>query len=182
MKITILYQNIIQILTRTNIHKINNIVSESTDNIFKQTSPEETTKRKQEYALIKINKLLKEKGTQNPDGSWDINGDVNIRNLGLTEIPVKFNKVSGYFDCSENNLISLKGAPNKIGGYFKCSDNNLTSLIGAPKEVGGNFYCYNNNVKFTIEDVKKYSNVKGKIYTWNYLKKTFSNLYPLKMQ
>ena len=40
----------------------------------------------------------------------------------------------------------------------------LISLEGAPKEVGGGFYCRNCKVKFSEEDVKNISNVKGKIF------------------
>ena len=31
-------------------------------------------------------------------------------------------------------------------GSFNCANNKLTSLEGAPREVGGSFYCYNNNL------------------------------------
>ena len=54
--------------------------------------------------------------------------------------------VTGYFDCSNNNLTSLEGAPKEVGGDFDCSDNKLISLEGAPKEVGGGFDCYDNPV------------------------------------
>ena len=168
------------------MNKFKEILTLLENDIFKPASPEDAIKRKQEYALIQINKILKEKGHQNSDGSWDINGDVDISRLGLTEIPVKFNKVSGYFVCSHNNLTSLKGAPevvgysfycshnnltslkgapNYVGGVFYCSNNKLTSLKGAPKEVEYNFYCYNNSVKFAKEDVLKHCNVKGSINT-----------------
>ena len=165
--------------------KFNETLKILEDNIFKPASPEEATERQQEYALIHINNILKEHGHQNPNGSWDVDGDVFIYNLGLTEIPVKFNKVNGHFSCSENKLKSLKGAPKEVGGSFYCSDNNLTSLTGAPKEVGGSFDCSHNNltsltgapkevggdfdcsynkVKFTKNDVKAHSIVNKFIY------------------
>jgi hypothetical protein len=49
--------------------------------------------------------------------------------------------VSGYFDCSNNKLTSLEGSPKIVYHSFSCYDNKLTSLEGAPKSVGGGFYC-----------------------------------------
>ena len=60
---------------------------------------------------------------------------------------MKFVKVSGYFDCSFNKLISLSGAPLSVGGYFSCSSNQLKSLSGAPLSVGGYFDCSFNQLK-----------------------------------
>ena len=74
-------------------------------------------------------------------------------------------KVGGTFYCSNcQSLKSLKGAPEKVGGTFDCSYcQSLISLEGAPKEVGRNFSCDKCKVKFTEDDVKKISNVKGEI-------------------
>ena len=74
-------------------------------------------------------------------------------------------KVGGGFYCSHcSKLESLKGAPKEVGGDFYCvSNQSLKSLEGAPKEVGGNFNCLNCKILFTNNDVKKVSNVKGKI-------------------
>ena len=74
-------------------------------------------------------------------------------------------KVGGKFDCSVcDSLKSLEGAPKEIGGSFDCSYcKSLTLLDGAPKKVGRNFSCDKCASQFTIEDVKKISNVKGKI-------------------
>jgi hypothetical protein len=82
--------------------------------------------------------------TINPDGSIDVNGDVNLWNRGLTELPLTFNKVTGWFDCGNNNLTSLKGSPRWIGGNFSCSRNELTSLEFSPDYVGDDFYCEGN--------------------------------------
>ena len=85
--------------------------------------------------------------TRNPeDGSIDYNGNVDLRNKNLTEIPFNFRYVLGDFFCSDNNLTSLKGAPRKVNGDFYCYDNDLTTLEGAPQRVGGYFDCGNNNL------------------------------------
>ena len=84
--------------------------------------------------------------TINPDGSIDVNGNVYLYNKELTELPLTFNKVSGYFTCSNNRLTSLKGCPRWVGGFFSCYRNKLTSLEFSPEYVGSNFYCYNNRL------------------------------------
>ncbi len=82
----------------------------------------------------------------NSDGYIDVDGSVYLYNMDLTEIPLKFNKVSGVFDCSDNLLTTLKGSPKEVGGDFNCSVNNLNSLEGSPKQVS-HFYCDNNQLK-----------------------------------
>jgi hypothetical protein len=107
--------------------------------------------------------------TINPDGSYDVIGNVilSMRNISqLSQLPIKFNKVSGNFDCSYNMLTSLDGSPKEVSGYFDCSYNSLTNLEGCPKSIRNlncsynklitfvgtpklllnNFYCDNNNI------------------------------------
>ena len=61
------------------------------------------------------------------DGFVNIDGSCTLISK-LSEIPIKFGKVSRHFDCSENGLTSLQGAPSSVGGGFDCSSNQLTSL------------------------------------------------------
>jgi hypothetical protein len=84
--------------------------------------------------------------TKNHDGSYDVTGNVNLRNQSLIKLPWKFNKVEGDFYCSFNKLTSLDGAPRTVEGGFSCHDNKLTSLDGAPQTVGGDFWCNNNKL------------------------------------
>ena len=49
----------------------------------------------------------------NPDGSIDVYGIVNLRNNNLTKLPLKFNKLNGYFDCRYNKLTTLEGSPER---------------------------------------------------------------------
>ena len=123
--------------------------------------------------------------TINPDLAIDVEGDVKLSYKNLIEFPdyIKFNYVSGDFDCYNNQLTSLKGCPTSVGGgfycsnnqltslegcptsvgrYFNCSGNRLTSLKGCPTKVGGDFYCWNNPGKFTKEDVLEVCKVKPK--------------------
>jgi hypothetical protein len=82
----------------------------------------------------------------NSDGSIDVNGGVNISNINLTKIPLKFGKVTGSFYCNGNLLKSLDGSPHQVGGEFDCKKNKLTSLEGCPKEVGAHFNCSYNQL------------------------------------
>jgi len=103
----------------------------------------------------------------NEDYSIDVDGDVRLYSQQLTSIPIKFNIVTGDFNCSfnhamtslegcpeyiggdficaHNRFISLKGSPKFVNGNCNCSCNKLISLEGCPKYVGGYFYCYSNN-------------------------------------
>jgi hypothetical protein len=99
-----------------------------------------------EYIESICNKFGIKNWTLNEDGSIDVDGDVNLQNKRLNKLPLKFRNVSGYFDCSYNNLISLEGCPESVSGHFFCFNNNLTSLEGSPKSVGGHFYCYYNDL------------------------------------
>lgn len=86
----------------------------------------------------------------NPDGTVDVDGDVDISDSGIKKIPLKFGSVSGNFDCSHNELNGLEGAPRYVGGNFWCHVNELMTLQGGPKEVGVGFYCYSNRL-ITLE-------------------------------
>ena len=79
--------------------------------------------------------------TINSDNSIDVNGGVLLSNMELDKLPLKFNKVTGYFDCSWNKLTTLEGSPKETGSSFDCRRNKLVTLDGCPDEIGGDFYC-----------------------------------------
>ena len=84
----------------------------------------------------------------NKDGLYEVSGDdrVNIINKNITSL------TNGMFIWTT------------VKESFICVNcNSLTSLNGAPKEVGRTFCCVDCGSKFTQEDVKKVSNVKGRI-------------------
>ncbi len=87
--------------------------------------------------------------TINPDGSIDVDGNVNLSYMGLTKIPIKFNKISGRFWCNNNKLTTLKGSPKEVGVYFECSNNKLTSLEHC-SNIKRSLYCSNNKLKNLI--------------------------------
>jgi hypothetical protein len=110
------------------------------------------------FDQTKIYEICKKYGiknyTINPDGSIDVDGNVNLDEFGLTKLPLKFNKVFGDFSCSDNKLTTLENSPNYVGGDFKCQGNKLTDLKNGPKEVRGVFNC-NYNRLTTLEGSTK---------------------------
>lgn len=92
--------------------------------------------------------------TINQDGSIDVNGDVWLYNMKLYKIPIKFNKVTGYFSCHSNFLTTLENCPNEIGKSFSCYSNRLTSLEGFPQKVGKYTHCCPN---FYLESINGYT-------------------------
>jgi Leucine-rich repeat (LRR) protein len=73
-------------------------------------------------------------------------GNFNCFNNKLTSLTGAPASVGGDFYCSSNQLTSLTGAPTSVTGYFYCFGNQLTSLTGAPTTVTGGFNCYNNQL------------------------------------
>jgi hypothetical protein len=92
-----------------------------------------------------------------------VGGDFSCYRNQLTSLEGAPQSVGGGFYCFFNQLTSLEGAPQSVGGNFECYNNQLSSLEGAPKSVGGNFDCEINKVKFTEDDVRSVSDVKGSI-------------------
>jgi hypothetical protein len=85
--------------------------------------------------------------TLNKDNSIDVEGNVVLSAaFKLTKMPVKFGKINGNFNCSENKLTSLKHGPITVTGDFSCVYNDLTSLEHCPTTILGSFYCYRNQL------------------------------------
>ena len=91
-----------------------------------------------------------------------ITGYFDCSNLGLKSLKGAPNIVNGDFYCDTNRLTSLKGAPQIVGGDFGCSNNQITSLEGAPQEVSGDFSCENNPNLYSLEGAPK--TVDGDFY------------------
>ena len=109
----------------------------------------------------------------NTDGKYEVssNGNIMTENRGITSLTnglFIWTYVKGDFYCTYcKSLTSLEGAPKKVGRHFYCYDcKSLKSLKGSPKKIGGDFDCSDNDMKFTKNDIKKVSNVKGNIMVW----------------
>lgn len=84
--------------------------------------------------------------TLNPDtGRIDVNGDVEREQFREWMFQVEFGNISGFFDCSDLNLVSLRRAsPTHVGTYFYCNNNKLTSLEDGPQDVTLGYFCGSN--------------------------------------
>ena len=96
--------------------------------------------------------------TINSDGSIDVYDSVDLFNYNLNKIPLKFNKVDGYFDISHNNITSLEGSPKIVTSWFDCSHNKLTNLKGI-ETVDKFIFCKNN----PLESLEGYNNNYDKL-------------------
>jgi hypothetical protein len=133
--------------------------------------------------------------TINSDNSVDVDGDVDLWDKKLTSIPLNFNIVNGYFECSYNYLTSLKGCPIRVGDGFYCYSNKLTSLQHSPQYVeSGNFSCNRNQIESLqyctelirsnfychcnkLTSLEYHPTVYGKFYCFNNQINTFENFY-----
>jgi hypothetical protein len=114
--------------------------------------------------LVENNFICNENQLTSLDGApQSVGGSFSCWDNQLTSLKGAPQSVGGDFNCFDNQLTSLDGSPQSVGGSFSCWDNQLTSLIGAPKSVGGDFDCKSNRIKFTEDDVRAVSDVKGNI-------------------
>ena len=119
---------------------------------IKEVINKEKEKLKKKELEQKRKELLS-KFTLNPqtnrydcDGTLDNNILKNFISEDKNGFIINFGKITGIFDCSKLDLISLKGAPQEVGLNFYCNNNRLTSLKGAPQIVKKNFYCSYNQL------------------------------------
>jgi hypothetical protein len=100
-----------------------------------------STKECEITKIIRDHLIIIDQWIVNNEGSIDVNGNVafpsHIKNL--SKIPLRFNKVTGDFDCSGLGLKTLEDCPMEVGGTFDCTYNQLLSLDNAPKKVAGAF-------------------------------------------
>jgi hypothetical protein len=70
-----------------------------------------------------------------------------------------------HYNCMENELISLKGAPEEIGGNFVASETPIKSLDGFPQIINGDCYFrYLKGTFFTRKEIEAVSTIKGRLY------------------
>lgn len=79
------------------------------------------------------------------EGTWTVDdddlsvtvyGNVDLSNLKMTKLPVRFKKVSGRFIVRETDLTTLEGCPEEVGTWFDCSKTKIRNFIGGPKNIG----------------------------------------------
>jgi len=145
--------------------KLISLIKESVKSEKKLTLKERKRKKLRENqgsfpkSKEEINSICEKYGiknyTINGDMTVDVDGDVELDNISLRSIPLKFKKVTGTFDCSFNSLKTLEGSPQIVGDSFICSFNDLKSLEYSPTTVSEVFDASNNMLKTLKGSLKK---------------------------
>ena len=89
----------------------------------------------------------------------DVYGCVDLNNLKLKTIPIKFGYVMENFNISHNELEDLNNCPNEVGQRFDCRYNYLKGLEGCPT-IAQSFWCDKNSVNFGGGYVRNLCNSK----------------------
>ena len=77
-----------------------------------------------------------------PDGTVDVDGNLESHHSSLHQLQVKFGTVTGNMNFSRMPLAHLHGFPHTVGGNVSVARTHIKSLEGAPTRVEGNFWAY----------------------------------------
>ncbi len=99
-------------------------------------------------------------------GTVNVTGHVCLNGLELERLPVKFGTIGDYFNCNNNLLTSLEGAPSSVGGNLNCNVNRLTSLEGAPGTVGKDFWCGSNRLTSLVGVHRHLRRIDVMLHIW----------------
>lgn len=83
----------------------------------------------------------------NDDYSINVYQNVVLDNFIGDELPIKFNKVIGYFSCNKSNIKSFKNFPNFIEYNIYFQGNIIENFQGFPKTVKGRIVLWNSTIK-----------------------------------
>jgi hypothetical protein len=98
-----------------------------------------------------LNKNTRGRWSVNSEGLVDVHGSFYCYRQRLEDfLGIRFGKVSGIFDCSNNQLRTLEGSPREVDGSFYCYRNPLISLEGAPEVIKGYFRFKNTYFRYNL--------------------------------
>jgi hypothetical protein len=83
----------------------------------------------------------------NEDYSINVYENVDLDKFIGDELPIKFNKVKGYFSCSKSNIKSFKNFPNFIEKNIYFQGNIIENFHGFPKIVNGRIVLWGSIIK-----------------------------------
>lgn len=89
--------------------------------------------------------------TFNPDGTVEVDSNLDLSHKKLTRLPRGLTRVNGYLDLTKNHLMSLEGLPQEIRGFLGLRSNLLSSLEGLPSKIYGYLDLSDNNLLTSIE-------------------------------
>jgi len=119
----------------------------------------------EEQKIIDIcNKYHIENYTINDDLSVDVSGSVYLNSQSLTEIPIRFGKVSGTFYAGGNKLRDFKNFPNECS-FLNIPVNKFQSFEGLDRIKFGSIFMRNNPIcLLTMDDLSIMNITKNDIY------------------
>jgi len=121
----------------------------------KGAGPVQTTKAGLDW-LKEYNKCSKQPTySVRPDEVIDVDGSVDLREMGIQKLPVRFGKVTGNFFCASDDLTTCDGMPEEVGKDCLLDYNELASFVGVPHRVGQTFTC-NGNPVTTLEGLPEF--------------------------
>ena len=94
------------------------------------------------------------------------------------------NYVGNDYNCSDNQLVSLKGAPKRVKN-FDCSHNKLETMEYIPIAINGYLDCYNNKLKNLLSlksNISKFITLDGNPLPEEILKNRHLNMEIVKWQ
>lgn len=95
-----------------------------------------------------IESILKKHQIENyyihPDGTVDVDGNVDIRDTKYKHLPVKFGLVTKHFMIVNCTITTLVGSPERVRGNFMFTRTNVSSFEGVPKVIEGELHYSDN--------------------------------------
>lgn len=76
----------------------------------------------------------------NDDLTVDVKVSVDLSFLDLTNIPIKFRNISGYFYCNDNQLTDFSFMPDIIASHCNIGYNKVNTINYLPKTIGGDLF------------------------------------------
>lgn len=83
----------------------------------------------------------------NEDYSINVHQNVDLDRFIGDELPIKFNKVKGYFSCSKSNIKSFKNFPNFIEENIYFQGNIIENFHEFPKIIKGRIVLWGSTIK-----------------------------------
>jgi hypothetical protein len=115
--------------------------------IFESVGPNFPTTRDGVIELCREYEI--ENYTINDDLSIDTDGSIDLSELPLDYLPLRFNYIGNSFECDASGLKTLEGCPKTVDGHFHCYNNKLTDLEHFP-EINGNVHIDENAVYYLV--------------------------------
>lgn len=104
-------------------------------------------------------------------GKYKSNNTVDLSDLGLVELPLRFLEVNGVFDISNNDLVTLDGCPEVVC-WFDCSHNHIEDLELGPIE----FYKQQEIIKGSGRSTRNSGKKLGPDYYTGYYNCSYNNI------